>query len=175
MNTTNLRRWAVGLVALICATIASAQPATRVKVDWTDPAQFAETRNNLGFRQIEPKEWLDLLARHLQRGAERALPEGQHLEVTFTDIKRAGSFEPWRGPEWNDVRIVKDIYPPSIDLRFTLTDADGHALKQGERKLRDVGFLNQDLPNQSDTLRYEKRLLDEWMRKEFGAAKSPNG
>jgi hypothetical protein len=70
------------------------------------------------------------------------------------------------------VRVVKDIYPPRIDLRFRLTDADGRTLSEGERSLRDSAFLTRDGLDSNDPLRFEKRLLDSWLRKEFA---TPNG
>lgn len=159
-------------VALLagCAT-APRDPAAaaRIKVDWTDPQAFADVRENPGpgVGRQKPEEWLPLLARHLQNRAESVVPAGDHLTVTFTDIKRAGSYEPWRGPQWNDVRVIKDIYPPRIDLRFKLTDAQGKTLGEGERKLTDPAFLSRGTIDSDDPLRYEKRMLDEWLRREF--------
>jgi len=101
--------------------------------------------------------------------AERVLPPGDRLDVTITDIKLAGAYEPWRGSRYDDVRIVKDIYPPRIDLKFVLSGADGRVIAEGERKLRDPGFLTRTIANTSDPLRYEKRLLDEWLRNELTA------
>ena len=86
----------------------------------------------------------------------------------MTDIDRAGAYEPWRGPNLYNVRIVKDIYPPRIDLRFEWTGARGDMLKSGERKLRDPAFLmTAGGFFANDPLRYEKVLLDDWMRREL--------
>jgi hypothetical protein len=89
------------------------------------------------------------------------------LEVHFTDVQRAGSFEPWRGPQAADVRIVRDIYPPRIDLRFGLLDADGKLLREGSRQLRDATFMMRPDLYPNDPLRYEKTLLDDWLREEL--------
>ncbi|MNW13751.1 hypothetical protein D3C71_2117880 [compost metagenome] len=49
-----------------------------------------------------------------------------------------------------------------------MTDASGQVIEQGERKLSDSGYLfNSSLPSNTDPLRYEKRLLDDWVRREF--------
>ena len=40
------------------------------------------------------------------------------LQLTIDDIKLAGSFEPWRGPDAQDIRFLKDIYPPSMNLHY---------------------------------------------------------
>ncbi len=157
--------------AATAATPADTVGADRIEVTWTDPAQFAEVRQSPGtpLSSRAPEQWLGELAAYLRRRADRELPAGERLSVTFTDVKRAGSFEPWRGPSWNDVRIVKDIYPPRIALRFALTDASGATLKAGERTLHDSGFLYRSIAEDTDPLRYEKRMLDDWLRHEFGA------
>ena len=158
-------------LAISAAATGADTSADRVQVDWSNPADFAEIKQSPGYgigRQT-PEEWLGELAKHLRTRADRALPSGEHLAVTFTDVKRAGTYEPWRGPQWDDVRIVKDIYPPSIKLRFALTSADGATLSEGERTLRDSAFLSRSLPyTRDDPLRYEKRMLDDWLRREFG-------
>ena len=85
--------------------------------------------------------------------------------VTFTDIDMAGDFEPQRGPNFNSVRILKAIYPPRVNLTFRLTDASGQVIAEGERQLRDQAYTWTASPvNQSDPLRYEKRLIDDFFR-----------
>ena len=84
----------------------------------------------------------------------------------------AGDFEPWRGPQMTDVRIVKDIYPPKVDLEFRLTGADGKVVKEGKRQLRDLAFMMKANTAANDNLRFEKALLDEWLRADFPRAKS---
>ncbi|MDE2316203.1 MAG: DUF3016 domain-containing protein, partial [Xanthomonadaceae bacterium] len=91
---------------------------------------------------------------------------GERLAIVVTDIDRAGNFEPWRPYPMSEVRIIKDIYPPRIDLRFQLFDASGKVIREGTRKLRDLGFMSDSIAtSSSDNLRYEKALLDRWLRK----------
>ncbi len=149
--------------------------AGRAKVDWTDPQKFADVRENPASSPAarNPEEWLGSLARWLEQRADRVLPPGERLEVTFTDIKRAGAYEPWRGPQWMDVRIIKDIYSPRIDLRFTLRDANGNVISEGSRSLKDLAFLRRGTLENDDPLRYEKRMLDDWLRTEFPRRNAP--
>ena len=141
----------------------------RVQVSWTKPDDFSEAKQypGTGLGRESPDEWLNDLAKHLRYRAERVLPQGDKLQVTFTNVQRAGTYEPWRGPQWDDVRIIKDIYPPRIDLTFTLTDANGGVVKEGKRELRDPAFLQRGILNETDPLRFEKRMLDDWLRSEF--------
>ncbi len=139
-----------------------------VSVDWTDPAQFSEIRHSMNRWEAKRGNWVEQLARHLQTSAAKRLPPGERLQVTLTDITRAGDYEPWHGPNAQDTRIVRDIYPPRISLTFKRTDAQGNVIAEGERKLSDSGFMyNGSAIGSNDTLRYEKRLLDDWIRKEF--------
>jgi hypothetical protein len=90
------------------------------------------------------------------------------LEVTFTAVDLAGEFEPWRGPQWGDVRIVRDLYPPRLGLEFRLVDAAGRVVRTGQRALSDLAFLMKLTGGfRDDPLRHEKALLDDWLRAEF--------
>ena len=72
------------------------------------------------------------------------------------------------GPRLDDVRIMRNIYPPRINLQFTVTDAQGRVIDQGERKLVDNAYLyGPTRLSDTDPLRYEKRLLDDWLRREL--------
>ncbi|MGH8172684.1 MAG: DUF3016 domain-containing protein [Rhodanobacteraceae bacterium] len=165
---------AATVAALLVGGIANAtQPATpvnsTVSVDWTNPADFTEEKKSrsFGLARETPEQWVGELARYVERRGARLLAPGQTLDVTFTDITRAGAFEPWRGPKLDDTRFIKDIYPPAIDLHFTLRNADGGIVLEGTRKLRDAAFLSRGTPSNTDPLRYEKRMLDDWLRRDF--------
>jgi hypothetical protein len=108
---------------------------------------------------------VNALGQYLAEQAAPRLPAGQRLEVRITDVQRAGGFEPWRTR--TDVRIVRDIYPPRIDLEFKRLAADGSTLQSGTRKLRDNTFLMRPDMHPNDPLRFEKALIDDWLRKEL--------
>lgn len=142
-----------------------------VRVDWADPAGFSELRYSGNRQEARRGNWVEQLARYLQESAARQLPAGQALRVTITDIRRAGSYEPWHGPNLQDARIIRDLYPPRITLQFTRLDAQGAVIDQGERKLVDHGFLSGSARlGDSDPLRYEKSLLDDWLQRELKPA-----
>lgn len=139
-----------------------------VSVKWTDPAQFSEVRFSGNRFESQRGDWVQSIAEYFRTSAARQLPPGDRLDITITDIKRAGQYEPWHGPRANDVRIVKDIYPPRLRFNYTWTDANGQVIDQGERRLIDAGFLTTSVQtNDTDTLRYEKRMIDDWTRSLF--------
>ena len=100
------------------------------------------------------------------------IADGEQLDITVTDIDLAGDYEPWRNLN-QDVRIVRDIYPPRMRLYFTLRDSQGNVVSEGERRLSDLGFLQGSGLLDTDPLRYEKRMIDSWTRREFQPKAGP--
>ncbi len=138
-----------------------------VSVSWTDPAQFSEIKYSGNRWESERGNWVTDLAKYVRDEAGQRLARGQTLDVVITDIDRAGRYEPVVRPGMDDIRIVKDIYPPRMTLTFTIKGADGRIIAEGERKLVDHSFLMGSNLSTSDALRYEKRMVDDWLRKEF--------
>ncbi len=141
----------------------------RIAVQWTDPAEFTDLRRSSNRWEARRGNWVQELARHLRRSAERTLPAGDRLEVTITDIDRAGDYEAGHDGQWN-IRVMRSIYPPSMTLGFRHYNAAGEVVGEGERRLRDLDYLNQPMTaTRNDALRYEKRMVDGWLRREFSA------
>lgn len=139
-----------------------------VDVRWEDPAQFAEIRYSRNRFEARRGDWVNQLATYLRTRAQAKLPAGERLEVDITDIKRAGDYEPWHSPQLQDTRVIRDLYPPRIDLTFKRIGADGRVIAEGERRLRNLSFLmDARMLNDSDPLRYEKALIDRWLRSEL--------
>lgn len=170
MNIAHLyRQVAVAALLAVMAPAAAAHPVTppdnRVSVSYDQPQTFSEARIQRSHFVPDRSAWLGTLKTYIEKRAARDVPPGQRLDITITDVKLAGNYEPWRGPRLDDVRIVRDIYPPRIDLSFKLLDKDGTVLREGSRKLRNMAFMYSGGANDQDTLRYEKALIDRWLRK----------
>ena len=156
-------------VGAVAATPAPAEPAStpHVTVTYAHPQDFTENREFAAQDRVHGSQYLEPLKTYLIKRATRMLPAGDRLDVTITDIKLAGAYEPWHGPQLRYVRMMKDIYPPRIDLTFKLTAADGTVLRQGSRTLRNIGYLRSgpSASGNTDPLRYEKALLNDWLRR----------
>lgn len=170
------RMWPRVLLALgvSCAALSPAWADSddaheRVAVRYGDVDNFTESRDNRGEPASARRAWMTSLEKHLRTQAEKRIGAEQRLEVDITDVKRAGDFEPWHGPRAQDVRIVRDIYPPRIDLDFTLYDAAGQVVREGHRELRDLQFMMRANRYFEDPLRFEKTLIDDWLAREFAA------
>jgi hypothetical protein len=162
-----------GLMAAMPLAKAAVQspkaPANqRAEVVFVAPEKFTDVRDSYTGTDSGRDAILDQLREYIEERADKLIPPGDHLLVSITDVDLAGDFEPWRGPNWADVRIVKDIYPPRINLSFRVTDAAGRVIKEGVRNLSDTAFLmNMTVQFRDDPLRHEKTLLDDWMQREF--------
>ena len=161
----------------LAATAASAiakddtapKPASRTEVIFFEPQNFTDATDTYNGGDKSRAAVLDQLKDYLQQRVPMYVPEGYTLKITITDVDLAGEFEPWRAGALRDVRIVKEIYPPRINLAFKLTNAEGETVKAGERVLRDLTFQMSASPaSNNDPLRYEKAMIDEWLRTEFG-------
>jgi hypothetical protein len=168
MKTTHLLLMsALALTPVLGLAGAENRVIARAEVIFFESQKFTDVRDS-ATGDASRTTYLEQLRDHLLEQAKYYVPEGHLLRVTITDVDMAGDFEPWLGPRWDDVRIVKDIYPPRINLTFRLTDADGNVVKEGKRELRDLAFMMKITPGfRSDTLRHEKALLDDWLHNEL--------
>lgn len=155
------------IVALLVPAIGAAQPA--VEVRFGDLSKFSDLRVSVWTTPKEREGLAEELKRHIEAAAPARLPPGTRLAVTIKDVDMAGEYPPVTGPASRDIRVVKDVYPPRIDLDFRLTRADGSVEREGSRELRDAGFMWNQSPLTRDTLAFEKGLLDGWLQREFAA------
>lgn len=158
--------------ALLRAEPPANKPAGLVDVTYVNPEKFTDVKDSDVPNDKVRDEYLNELKKHIETHVHEYIPAGWHLSLRITDVDMAGDFEPWRGPQFLDLRIVKDVYPPRIKLEFTLTDPAGKTVKDGQRNITNLSFLNEvNIYFPDDQLRYEKALLDYWFRQEFGSAK----
>jgi hypothetical protein len=161
----------VVLSALVVApALLSAETAVTSQVDVTyvSPENFSDFKDS-SVTTPKGREYLqNELTGQIRKFAKERLAANTHLEVRFTDINLAGEYEPQRGPRFNDVRIMKEIYPPRMELEFRLVGADGKVIREGKRHLIDTSYQsNSSATFDSDPLRYDKALLTQWLRSEF--------
>ncbi len=153
--------------ALVACSALLAEDAKRenVSVTFHESEKFTDVRSS--FSGETDKHYLDTLAKHLKKSAQSHLAPGQKLEVTFTDIDLAGDFNP-TNVRAQDVRIIKDIFMPRQKLTFRLLDEQGQVIKEGERRLTDLNFMNNTgLIGRNEPLFHDKALLSDWLAKEF--------
>lgn len=160
-----------GLTAIGSALAADAvhKAGGQIEVAFASPEKFTDVRDAYTPSEVGRQAILDQIRDYMMKVGQNYVPAGQSLNVTFTDIDLAGDYEPWRGGPNMDIRVIKDVYPPRIDLTFKLTGADGAVVKEGKRQLRNLAFMADYAINPRDTLRYEKRLLEDWFKNDIAA------
>jgi hypothetical protein len=165
MKTLRLFSTMLGLASASALHAAdSPRDAARTDVIFDHPEKFTDVKDSDFPTDKGRDEILSRIRNYLVYRTASLVPEGDRLTITFTDIDLAGDFEPWRGPQWSDVRIVKAIYPPAFKFSYSVTDASGRVVKQGTEDIRDINFQTRVTLDTNDSLRYEKDILDDWAR-----------
>jgi hypothetical protein len=164
MKALRLIPLALGIALTLTARASDVSaPAVRVNVVFDHPENFTDVKDSNVPSDSGRDAILSRIRDFLVREGTRTLPAGDDLTITFTDIDLAGDFEPWRGVRWDEVRVVKDIYPPAFKFSYSITDSSGKVLKQGTENIRDLNFQTRLVLDSSDTLRYEKDILRDWI------------
>jgi hypothetical protein len=163
MKTLRLFSAALGLLA--AGALRASDPAVvapRTEIIFDHPEKFTDVRDASVGSDSGRDSILAEIRANLVARTSRMVPEGYKLTVTFTDIKLAGDFEPWRGPQWDQIRIVKPVYPPFFKFAYSVTDPSGRVVRSGTENLNDLDFQDRVVVDTSDPLRYEKQILDDW-------------
>jgi hypothetical protein len=151
--------------------IDDAKADSRVQVEWVNPKKFTDMRERNFSSERFRKHVFAKLEEHLSELAE-ALPEGQSLKLTVTDVDLAGRVEPgtFSGliATHENIRIMRDIDIPRMKFAYSLVDAQGKVLKQEEVNLKDMNYLQRMRSNSSNRpFVYEKRMLTRWFNDSF--------
>lgn len=133
-------------------------------VTYTDPDKFTD----VPFSQVERERVLKDLSAHFAKLAS-TLPAGQDLKVEVLDVDLAGRIR-------HDLRATPELRVltggadwPHIHLRYSV-EQNGQVLKSGDEQLSNMTYLDrQGRYTGSDTLRYEKQMLDDWFRQKVAA------
>lgn len=150
-----------------CTTVPAPPENPDIRITYINAEKFTDVGDSTVPGEASRAGYLEQLRKHLAQQAITRITAGQKLDIFITEVDMAGHFEPWHVRAGN-IRIIRDIYPPRINLRFTLTTAEGTILREGERQLRNPAFLIHAPPYyRDDPLRYEKVLLDDWLDREL--------
>jgi Protein of unknown function (DUF3016) len=142
------------------------ETVSRISVSFVEPEKFTDARRV----ELAPTSASVLreLEKFLIETGGRYLPATTKLSIRVTDIDLAGDFELFRGPQADQVRITKGLYPPHIVLEFELLDSGAKVIKMGKRNLTDIDYQSRSVYPREYYLRYEKDILRDWLRAELG-------
>ena len=111
---------------------------------------------------------LGVLERHLKTHAARCVVEDESLEIEVLDVDLAGRHE-WARAKAYDVRIMRGITWPRLDVHYVWRDAAGAVLAEGRERVADMNYLlhSARAPYEADVLPYEKRMVEDWVERRF--------
>jgi hypothetical protein len=161
-----MRRLAFLIVTVVAVLVFAAVARAGVTVTYVHPEAFSDANLRGGYGEKARAPALDGIRQHLERLGQRYLKPDQTLTIEVLDLDLAGRFEPWHANAY-DVRYMREITWPRMTLRYTLVQ-NGVTLAQGEEMISDMTYLmDAGARLSSDSLRYEKTMLDDWFRKRF--------
>ncbi|TFW20780.1 DUF3016 domain-containing protein [Massilia arenosa] len=162
MTPTRISLALAGLFSLAAAAPARAGEAV---ITYVHPETFFD----LPFATWERQDMLKNVADHFITEA-RLLPQGQELKVEVLDFDPAGRLHPsFRGG--SEIRVVTGRADwPRMTVRYTLT-GNGQVLASGEDQLSNMNYqMRINRYWDSDPLRYEKQMIDDWFKQRFNIA-----
>ena len=172
MNRRSRMISALALVLVAGCTAAAPvdESPARISIAFIEPEKFTDARR----AELEPTSTgiVGELQKFIITTGARYIPENMKLNIRITDIDLAGDFELFRGPQADQVRIVKGLYPPHIVLEFEIIDSAATVVKSGKRDLTDINYQLRSVYPREDYLRYEKDILRDWLRAELGVLKA---
>jgi len=115
----------------------------------------------------DTKRHLAVIEDHLARLATRCLAQGESLNIRVLSLDLAGRHEWWHGPTF-DLRVMRDITWPRMELDYIWRDPAGNLLGEGRELVADMNYLwRSPYASRNDELPYEKSMLSEWFERRF--------
>ncbi len=166
---------AVGLLTVFAPT-----QAAEVKITWEEPESYSDVRPTNESRKRFRERTLQELEEHIVDLASD-LPESQVLSMTVTNVDLAGQVWPsqfvgFGNGAGSDVRIIKRVDIPRMTFSYSLANADGQVILSGEDvKLKDMDFMESNIRrNRTESLSYEKAMLNDWFSDTFSTQVAAN-
>ncbi|TVR63973.1 MAG: DUF3016 domain-containing protein [Candidatus Competibacteraceae bacterium] len=114
------------------------------------------------------------------REVARCLADGETLAIEVLDVDLAGRNEWWHRAG-HDLRVMRAITWPRLDLRYVWRDATGTVLQEGRERVTDMDYLRRSARVRFATvpLPDEQAMLRDWFARRFcraaGAAVRTDG
>ncbi len=143
---------------------ASEQTKNDVAVEFLEPENFRDFKNSRSGGERDRESLEKSFRKKILEVAERYLPPGYKLILRFRDIDMAGDFEPQHGPDFDNIRIVKAIYPPSFLVEYQITAENGDVVASGTKRVTDLAFQNTVSFRKDEPLFYETELIRDLLR-----------
>jgi hypothetical protein len=147
------------VLAAVVALLASSAALAEVTVTYTKPDDYTDLARGQYDRERVLKQFSEYFAT-----LEKKLPAGENLKIDVLDIDLAGRMYPRRNGD--EIRVMNGGADwPRMHLRYTL-EKDGQVLRSGDDNIANMNYQqSRSSYFDSDPLRYEKQMLDDWFNK----------
>ena len=152
----------VGCCLLYFATAVAAPGG--VTVTFVNPEHYTDA----GRHGRDTERNLRTLQSDLENLGARCLAAGETLDIQVMDVDLAGREEWWHRPG-GDLRVMRGITWPRLDLHYVQRDASGAVLRQDRERVLDMNYLWRSAYVRFDTrpLPYERVMLQDWFARRF--------
>jgi len=164
-----MKQTATGLSLLVASSLAIPAMAANQDSDSAVTVRYHEPESYTDFK-MKPTEGAsgqraleEQLRDRIQQIGNAEVPPQYHLDLNIRDIDLAGAFEPERGPDADNVRIVRAVYPPRIEVDYTLRGPGGNTVSSGTRTLTNLAFEQILKSRPNDDLFYEAQLIRDFV------------
>ncbi|ARD20989.1 MULTISPECIES: DUF3016 domain-containing protein [Shewanella] len=137
-----------------------------VKVEWQEPKNYRDLKTATEVKSRFEQRFFDTMTKNINKEAEKILKPNQKLEMVVSDVDLAGDLRPTFGAtSANELRIVKDLYPPRMTFTYRITEGDNVVIA-GDEKLVDMNFMyGANSTRNQRPFEYETRMLKDWLKK----------
>ncbi len=168
-NTAEHVKRILGVTAICCLLAVPVLNAANVEINWDEPDRFSDVSDDWTFVQSDFEIFKESFTKYVQKLADRYMPPDADLTLTIRDVDLAGELEPWRKAPNNNIRIVREIYPPRIKFHYNISYAgDGRMVDEsGMAQITDLTFLwsIERSIRGYDRFFYTKELIEDWFRR----------
>jgi hypothetical protein len=141
--------------------------AGEIQVRFVHPDTFTDSQLKANFAGPDPVV-LQTITNHLQGLARQCLQGSQTLDVRIHDIDLAGQVEWWHRAGHRDLRVMREVTWPRIDLSYVLREEHGSS-SEAREKISDMNYLSNGYATRIATapLPYERAMLTRWFEARF--------
>jgi len=156
----------LGAVAAPLAQAALPDPVTfhssKVTVVFQHPDKFTDIKDMNDATDKGEVGMLGIFGKDIISTADDLLPDGDHLTMTFTDVKYAGQLPLMSNLEQS--RILSSNFPPHYKFNYQVTDSSGQVIREGKVDLLDLDYhLKMSRADDPSYLRADKDEINDWL------------
>jgi hypothetical protein len=155
----------LSISALALATPLLSADEAKAEIAWVQPDEFRDIDREWNSSKRDQEIVLNQLEKMFTDVVQRRFPDDHTVSLRFTDVDLEGEFEPiLRSAAHQEIRVVKDLYPARLEFSYTIKDANGTVVREGDERLRSsmmMAAVNSDRYPYPHT----RQLLDDWARR----------